>query len=200
MVAIRKRLGVTGKNQFGFLRRKRAHAHQRRRCVEQQQSQQNQPFIAVKVELEQLVVSILDDPSVSRVMREAGLSSVSDELNGLRKKWNRFCQTLHHRKPGMTARSYGWGTEQSSSVFPDTAATISFVDSGMKQNSRASSLVAKFRRQNSCTLEFSFGSNHQEGLKKNLTDELSLDGSRLTIMKVWKPRSLLHMVILHSHL
>ena len=49
--------------------------------MEQQQSQQNQPFLAVKVELEQLVVSILDDPSVSRVMREAGLSSVSVKSN-----------------------------------------------------------------------------------------------------------------------
>ncbi|GAB2218250.1 hypothetical protein Drorol1_Dr00001469 [Drosera rotundifolia] len=50
---------------------KRAQAHQRRGCPEQQQ----QPLLAVKVELEQLVVSILDDPSVSRVMREAGFSS-----------------------------------------------------------------------------------------------------------------------------
>lgn len=92
-----------------------------------------------------------------------------DELSGLRKKWNRFCQALHHKKPGMTAQGYGWRAEQSSSVLPG-----SFVDSSLKQNSRASSSVAKFRRQNSCTIEFSFGSNHKEGLKK--TDELSLDG------------------------
>lgn len=50
---------------------KRAQAHQRRGCPEQQQS----PLLAVKVELEQLVVSILDDPSVSRVMKEASFSS-----------------------------------------------------------------------------------------------------------------------------
>ncbi|CAA2980106.1 protein SUPPRESSOR OF MAX2 1-like [Olea europaea var. sylvestris] len=50
---------------------KRAHAHQRRGCPEQQQ----QPLLAVKVELEQLIISILDDPSVSRVMREASFSS-----------------------------------------------------------------------------------------------------------------------------
>ncbi|KAL6540832.1 hypothetical protein OROMI_024715 [Orobanche minor] len=50
---------------------KRAQAHQRRGCPEQQQ----QPLLAVKVELDQLIVSILDDPSVSRVMREAGFSS-----------------------------------------------------------------------------------------------------------------------------
>ncbi|KAK6151480.1 hypothetical protein DH2020_014115 [Rehmannia glutinosa] len=50
---------------------KRAQAHQRRGCPEQQQ----QPLLAVKVELDQLIISILDDPSVSRVMREAGFSS-----------------------------------------------------------------------------------------------------------------------------
>ncbi|KAL9681732.1 hypothetical protein QQ045_013520 [Rhodiola kirilowii] len=50
---------------------KRAQAHQRRGCPEQQQ----QPLLAVKVELEQLIISILDDPSVSRVMREARFSS-----------------------------------------------------------------------------------------------------------------------------
>ncbi|KAF8392947.1 hypothetical protein HHK36_021187 [Tetracentron sinense] len=50
---------------------KRAQAHQRRGCPEQQQ----QPLLAVKVEFEQLIVSILDDPSVSRVMREASFSS-----------------------------------------------------------------------------------------------------------------------------
>ncbi|KAJ0965684.1 hypothetical protein J5N97_026822 [Dioscorea zingiberensis] len=50
---------------------KRAQAHQRRGCPESQQ----QPLLAVRVELEQLVVSILDDPGVSRVMREASFSS-----------------------------------------------------------------------------------------------------------------------------
>ncbi|KAM0943362.1 putative ATPase, AAA-type, core, Clp, repeat (R) domain, Clp domain superfamily [Dioscorea sansibarensis] len=50
---------------------KRAQAHQRRGCPEIQQ----QLLLTVRVELEQLVVSILDDPSVSRVMREASFSS-----------------------------------------------------------------------------------------------------------------------------
>lgn len=55
---------------------KRAQAHQRRGCLENQhQNQQQQPILALKVEIEQLVISILDDPSVSRVMREAGFSS-----------------------------------------------------------------------------------------------------------------------------
>jgi hypothetical protein len=52
---------------------KRAQAQQRRGCPEAAQ----QPLLAVKVELEQLVLSILDDPSVSRVMREASFSSTA---------------------------------------------------------------------------------------------------------------------------
>ncbi|CAN0910621.1 Protein SMAX1-LIKE 3 [Linum grandiflorum] len=50
---------------------KRAQTHQRRGSLDNQQ----QPFLAVKIEADQLVISILDDPSVSRVMREAGFSS-----------------------------------------------------------------------------------------------------------------------------
>ncbi|CAL0320309.1 unnamed protein product [Lupinus luteus] len=56
---------------------KRAQAHQKRGCIEQQQ----QPLLIVKVELEQLILSILDDPSVSRVMREAGFSSTDVKNN-----------------------------------------------------------------------------------------------------------------------
>ena len=50
---------------------KRAQAHQRRGSIENQQ----QHILALKIKVEQLVISILDDPSVSRVMREAGFSS-----------------------------------------------------------------------------------------------------------------------------
>ncbi|CAO2045753.1 unnamed protein product [Urochloa humidicola] len=70
---------------------KRAQASQRRGCVELQQttqqpppppppptSQQQQPMmLTIRVELDQLIVSILDDPSVCRVMREAGFSSAA---------------------------------------------------------------------------------------------------------------------------
>ncbi|RAL51196.1 hypothetical protein DM860_010698 [Cuscuta australis] len=56
---------------------KRAQAHQRRGSIENQQ----QPILALKVEVEQLVISILDDPSVSRVMREAGFSSSQVKTN-----------------------------------------------------------------------------------------------------------------------
>ncbi|WOL13842.1 hypothetical protein Cni_G22622 [Canna indica] len=58
---------------------KRAQAHQRRGCIELQQQQP--PLLAIKVELEQLIISILDDPSVSRVMREAGFSSTCVKSN-----------------------------------------------------------------------------------------------------------------------
>ncbi|KAL7092402.1 hypothetical protein ACP275_12G162800 [Erythranthe tilingii] len=57
---------------------KRAQALNRRDCVEHQQ---NHPLAAIKIELVQLVLSILDDPSVSRVMREAGFSSTSVKTN-----------------------------------------------------------------------------------------------------------------------
>lgn len=57
---------------------KRAQAHQRRGCIEQQQ---HQPLLGVKVEMEQLIISILDDPSVSRVMREAGFYSAHVKNN-----------------------------------------------------------------------------------------------------------------------
>ncbi|CAM0904989.1 unnamed protein product [Alopecurus aequalis] len=66
---------------------KRAQANQRRGCVELQQpppvtmQQQQQPLLAIKVELDQLIISILDDPSVSRVMREAGFSSATVKAN-----------------------------------------------------------------------------------------------------------------------
>lgn len=55
---------------------KRAQAYQRRGSIENQQQQQH-----LKVEIEQLVISILDDPSVSRVMSEAGFSSVQLKNN-----------------------------------------------------------------------------------------------------------------------
>ncbi|KAL6870719.1 hypothetical protein ACP4OV_014567 [Aristida adscensionis] len=65
---------------------KRAQAHQRRGGAEGHQAAaaaapQQPPALAARVELEQLIVSILDDPSVSRVMREAGFSSAQVKAN-----------------------------------------------------------------------------------------------------------------------
>ncbi|KAL7092315.1 hypothetical protein ACP275_12G158600 [Erythranthe tilingii] len=64
---------------------KRAQAHQRRGSIENHHHPppppQQQSILAVKIELEQLIISILDDPSVSRVMREAGFSSTQVKTN-----------------------------------------------------------------------------------------------------------------------
>ena len=51
--------------------RARAQAHQ---CGGSIDYQQQPHLVPVKIELEQLIVSILDDPSVSLAMREAGFS------------------------------------------------------------------------------------------------------------------------------
>uniref|UniRef100_A0A804NZA9 Clp R domain-containing protein n=1 Tax=Zea mays TaxID=4577 RepID=A0A804NZA9_MAIZE len=60
---------------------KRAQAHQRRGSVDGAQGQPPQPVLAGKVDIDQLIISILDDPSVSRVMREAGFSSSQVKAN-----------------------------------------------------------------------------------------------------------------------
>ncbi|KAF8726229.1 hypothetical protein HU200_000428 [Digitaria exilis] len=62
---------------------KRAQANQRRGGGGGATSPEGQPQVAAaaRVELEQLVISILDDPSVSRVMREAGFSSAEVKAN-----------------------------------------------------------------------------------------------------------------------
>ncbi|XP_010541106.1 PREDICTED: protein SMAX1-LIKE 4 isoform X2 [Tarenaya hassleriana] len=102
-------------------------------------------------------------------------SNQKDELNGLRREWNRFCQALHHGKTSSSSSGlppYVWRAGQGSCLFPDSSASVSFADSSLKPSSRALSSVAKFRRQNSCTIEFSFGSD-QDCPK---TDEPRLDG------------------------
>ncbi|KAL6507097.1 Protein SMAX1-LIKE 4 [Orobanche hederae] len=62
---------------------KRAQAQQKRSagCPEQQSLQHQNFFLPFGVELDQLVFSILDDPGVSRVMREAGFSSTLVKTN-----------------------------------------------------------------------------------------------------------------------
>ena len=62
---------------------KRGQAHQRRGAVEGagQPPPPPPPTLAAKVEIEQLIISILDDPSVSRVTREAGFSSSQVKAN-----------------------------------------------------------------------------------------------------------------------
>lgn len=78
---------------------KRAQAHQRRGCPEQQQ----QPLLAVKVELEQLIISILDDPSVSRVMREASFSSPAVKAT-IEQSLNSSCSVSNSSSIGLGFR------------------------------------------------------------------------------------------------
>ncbi|XAR66685.1 hypothetical protein NMG60_11012996 [Bertholletia excelsa] len=85
---------------------KRAQAHQRRGCPEQQQ----QPLLAVKVELEQLIISILDDPSVSRVMREASFSSPAVKAT--------IEQSLNSQPPSVNPPNIGIGFRPTPSPTP----------------------------------------------------------------------------------
>ncbi|RAL51735.1 hypothetical protein DM860_010453 [Cuscuta australis] len=70
---------------------KRAQAHKK--------NQHHQPpVLAVKIELERLLVSILDDPSVSRVMREAGFSSIQVKCN-VEQALSMQLSSTHHQNP-----------------------------------------------------------------------------------------------------
>ncbi|XP_066357092.1 protein SMAX1-LIKE 3-like [Miscanthus floridulus] len=61
---------------------KRAQANQRRGGGSASDAEgQHHQHVAAKVELKQLVISILDDPSVSRVLREAGFASAEVKAN-----------------------------------------------------------------------------------------------------------------------
>lgn len=80
---------------------KRAQAHQRRGSIENQQ----QPLLALKIELEQLVISILDDPSVSRVMREAGFSSTQVKTN-VEHVVSSLELSSHHTPPASVASKH----------------------------------------------------------------------------------------------
>ncbi|XP_019160264.1 PREDICTED: protein SUPPRESSOR OF MAX2 1-like [Ipomoea nil] len=81
---------------------KRAQANQRRGCPEQQQ----QPLLAVKVELEQLIISILDDPGVSRVMREASFSSPAVKAT-IEQTLNSTSNHTHHHSTPVNLGSFG---------------------------------------------------------------------------------------------
>ncbi|XP_042500429.1 protein SMAX1-LIKE 3-like [Macadamia integrifolia] len=79
---------------------KRAQAHQRRGSIENQQ----QPLLAVKVEIEQLIISILDDPSVSRVMREAGFSSTQVKSNVEQAVSLEICSQNQNQNPPLSSK------------------------------------------------------------------------------------------------
>ncbi|KAG0478283.1 hypothetical protein HPP92_013002 [Vanilla planifolia] len=89
---------------------KRAQASQRRRWSKHQQ----QPLVAVKVELDLLVISILDDPSVGRVMREASFSSAA-----VRATIEQYLTTSATSSSSITSASQI--AIRSASSFPSTA-------------------------------------------------------------------------------
>ncbi|CAM0950078.1 unnamed protein product [Alopecurus aequalis] len=81
---------------------KRAQAHERRGSAD---GSQRQPAgLAVKVGLEQLVVSILDDPTVDRAMREAGFSGSQVKANVAKVASSEQSDSAHgHRSDGITS-------------------------------------------------------------------------------------------------
>lgn len=102
---------------------KRAQAHQRRGSIENQQ----QPILALKVEIEQLVISILDDPSVSRVMREAGFSSSQVKTNVEQAVSLEKCSshqsppTSGHQSKEFSTKTLGLGNSTVSQTMPSTS-------------------------------------------------------------------------------
>ncbi|XP_010483212.1 PREDICTED: protein SMAX1-LIKE 5-like [Camelina sativa] len=90
-------------------------------------------------------------------------SSQKEELIGLRRKWNKFCEHLHSQtgQLSMMGKNYPYGLPYGSSN--ESSKSISLIDSlGLKPNQRATNSIAKFRRQNSCTIEFDLGGNEYE--------------------------------------
>lgn len=116
----------------------------------------------------------------------------------LRRKWNGFCQGLKHQgrqiqthldsitlynnntnqwlmgKSYSYASPYPWWPSQN--IFSDSS-PISFADSVLKPN-QASSFVPKFRRQQSCTIDFNFGNGTQKHLQ--YSGEPNLDSLKNT--------------------
>lgn len=96
----------------------------------------------------------------------------------LRRKWNKLCHSLHpgrhtqshfsstlYNNQSLLGKSYSfastypWWPSQSS-IFPESN-SITFTESALKPNNSTHS-VAKFRRQQSCTIEFNFGNCTQK--------------------------------------
>ncbi|RWR91491.1 protein SMAX1-LIKE 4 [Cinnamomum micranthum f. kanehirae] len=152
---------------------KRAQAHQRRGCIEQQQQQ---PLLAIKVELEQLIISILDDPSVSRVMREAGFSSTCVKNNLEDTASSVFqCYSSCSSSPSEFQTSF-WPThflnssaEQNPVVFPAQKrhfiSSAHFIDSGAeKKEDLRLILEVMLRKKRRNTVVVGDGFSSTEGL------------------------------------
>ncbi|KAH9297333.1 hypothetical protein KI387_029015 [Taxus chinensis] len=120
---------------------KRAQANQRRGCVEQQQQP---PLLGVKVETEQLIISILDDPSVSRVMREAGFSStcVKNKLEEESVVSITFPNEISRSAKGLMAEAVDVGggvvyTHNQNSIINNNNARFNFLESPVLERLRS---------------------------------------------------------------
>ncbi|KAL1217449.1 Protein SMAX1-LIKE 5 [Cardamine amara subsp. amara] len=94
---------------------------------------------------------------------DADNSSHKEELMGLRRKWNRFCENIHNQtgQLSLMGKNYSYGLPYGSSN--ESSKSVSLIDSlGLKPNQRVTNSIAKFRRQNSCTIEFDLGGNEYE--------------------------------------
>ncbi|QCE13487.1 ATP-dependent Clp protease ATP-binding subunit ClpB [Vigna unguiculata] len=116
-----------------------------------------------------------------------------DELLQLKRKWNRLCHCLHqskqsdnhwsntlHGNQSSNAKiypynsSYPWWPNQGS-VFADSS-SISFADSPAKP-AYSSNIVPRFRRQQSCTIEFNFSDVTQRKPSTALDSLKSMEGN-----------------------
>lgn len=105
-----------------------------------------------------------------------------EELVELKRKWSRLCQSLHQmgnsafygNKSGWSSNhNASWSGENQSRMFPDTMPSISFSKPHYGAN-----LVAKFRRQNSCNIEFNLGKGSEpslDSLKNSEGKEVKID-------------------------
>ncbi|CAN6380616.1 unnamed protein product [Urochloa humidicola] len=108
---------------------KRAQAHQRRGAAEggPPPAPPLAAAAASKVEIEQLIISILDDPSVSRVMREAGFSSSQVKANVEKAVVSSSPEHHHHHHPpatGSPAPGSGGHATRSAAAADDAAVRV----------------------------------------------------------------------------
>lgn len=87
----------------------------------------------------------------------------------MRKKWTRLCQSLHQGNHSTFSRShsfgkscsyastYPWSSNQGN-FFPESN-SITFAESAVTLKSNGNHSVPRFRRQQSCTIDFNFGND-----------------------------------------
>ncbi|KAK7244836.1 hypothetical protein RIF29_39663 [Crotalaria pallida] len=122
---------------------KRAQAQNRRGSVENQQ----QPVM--KIEVEQLVVSILDDPSVSRVMKEAGFSSP---------------QVKHNVQKVVSQETCSQSKEITSVVSQNMSVNTSSVSSKCKENNNLTLVSDSIRAEDIARVIDNLGDQRRRGI------------------------------------